>query len=87
MSQLLRTIYQAMVRSSDAWKIVEHSTPLGRWKIENELRTNRKADYANDDHSGVSLSFAIQNDNDVDEYDAMSMIDFVQDFPQEKRMQ
>ena len=31
-------------------------SPLGRWKRENEQKTNLKIDYANDDHCGVCSS-------------------------------
>jgi hypothetical protein len=32
--------------------------PLGRWKRENEQKTNLKIDYANDDHCGVCSSYS-----------------------------
>jgi len=57
-------------------------TNLGRWRIENEYKTNLKADYANNDH--CSCSPMIQ-DNDcddtnhrTDEY-APFLVEFVQD--------
>lgn len=31
---------------------------LGRWKRENEQKTNLKIDYANDDHCGVCSSYS-----------------------------
>jgi hypothetical protein len=62
------------------------STYLGRWKIENEHKTNLKADYANDDHCGIcSCSTFVKNNeyestNDEDkDYYSMYMIEFVQD--------
>ncbi len=33
-------------------------SPLGRWKRENEQKTNLKIDYANDDHCGVCSSYS-----------------------------
>lgn len=53
--------------------------PLGRWKIENEDKTNLKADYANDDHCGICSHF-VQHDRYEDEY-RMHMIEFIQDDP------
>jgi hypothetical protein len=53
--------------------------PLGRWKIENEDKTNLKADYANDDHCGICSQFT-QLDQYEEEY-RMHMIEFIQDDP------
>jgi hypothetical protein len=41
--------------------ITNHQTPyLGRWKLENDSKTYRKADYANNDHCGV-CTFSIEH--------------------------
>jgi hypothetical protein len=59
------------------------STYLGRWKIENEHKTNLKADYANDDHCGICSMNNKNNEyeftNDDNDYYSMYMIEFVQD--------
>ena len=42
-------------------RITSQQTPyLGRWKKENDSKTYRKADYANNDHCGV-CSFSIEH--------------------------
>ena len=42
-------------------RIISQQTPyLGRWKKENDSKTYRKADYANNDHCGV-CSFSIEH--------------------------
>jgi hypothetical protein len=61
----------------------ESARYLGRWKIENEQKTNLKADYANDDHCGVCSSF-IPSYNDQDDYYMMYMIESVQDMTSQK---
>lgn len=38
----------------------QQTTYLGRWKKENDSKTYRKADYANNDHCGV-CSFSIEH--------------------------
>jgi hypothetical protein len=69
---------------------------LGRWKIENEYRTNLKADYANDDHCGVCSSFTQKNkdqhldkDVDKDKYEddySIFLIEYTQDDPTLKNL-
>jgi hypothetical protein len=54
---------------------------LGRWKIESEYKTNLKADYANDDHSGVCFTANATSDMDDETYYSMFLIESVQDYP------
>ncbi len=44
------------------------TTYLGRWKIENDIKTYRKADYANNDHCGV-CSFSIDKNESIESVD------------------
>jgi len=76
MLTLLRNIY----KSPRTFSVFQNN--LGRWRIENEYKTNLNADYANNDH--CSCSPMIQ-DNDcddtthrTDEY-APFLVEFVQD--------
>jgi hypothetical protein len=76
MLTLLRNIF----KSPRTYTVFQ--TNLGRWRIENEYKTNLKADYANNDH--CSCSPMIQ-DNDcddtthrTDEYSPF-LVEFVQD--------
>ena len=51
----LKSIYTSTIISSFFNNRVS-PVNLGRWKRENEQKTNLKIDYANDDHCGVCSS-------------------------------
>ena len=65
---------------------------LGRWRLENETKTNLKADYANNDHSSCSHSNYSQstqsthsqsthsNDHDSTIDYSIYLVDFPQDY-------
>jgi hypothetical protein len=83
MLKVIKTLYLSKGFHSSALSTVfametESTRYLGRWKIENEHKTNLKADYANDDHCGVCSSF-IPSYNDQDDYYMTYMIESVQD--------
>lgn len=51
---------------------------LGRWRLENETKTNLKADYANNDHCSCSHSNSDENDSTIDY--SIYLVDFPQDY-------
>lgn len=91
---MLKNIYKLNFLSTSNFSTgivnkLENTKYLGRWRIENEHKTNLKADYANDDHCGVCSGFTSKNimkkkDFD-DEYYSMFLIEFVQDNPSFKK--
>ncbi len=80
MFNLLKTLNSISKRFFNTFETPKY---LGRWKIENEYKTNLKADYANDDHCGVcSFVKKIESDDDTyesEEYYSVFLIESLQD--------
>ena len=72
MLALLKNIY----KSPRTYSVFQ--TNLGRWRIENEYKTNLKADYANNDHCSCSPMNDNTNEH-IDEYSPF-LVEFVQDY-------
>lgn len=52
----LKSIYTEFTTISSLFNSKVSPVNLGRWKREDEQKTNLKIDYANDDHCGVCSS-------------------------------
>lgn len=85
MNQLFKHIHKSKFLQTTLFHstVLEQTQCLGRWKIENEYKTNLKADYANDDHCGVCTMTKQNMDSDDDDIDdkyySMYVIDNIQD--------
>jgi hypothetical protein len=73
-----------MYKSPRTFTVFQNKDYLGRWRIENEYKTNLKADYANHDHCSCSPIIMEENvcentNEHTDEY-APFLVEFVQDY-------
>lgn len=78
MLTLLKNVY----KSPTIFRYSVLQNNLGRWRIENERKTNLKTDYANNDHCSCSY-MKIEDDTNVEDH-SMYLIEFVQDCPIKK---